>query len=218
MKDLDFKVERMSTMYCASDLGFNVGYREQIVRLGKMLSRLGCTPPYTIPGWEGKGSHGNISLRTEPGNKSKFVITATQTDLGNLQMSDVVEVVGSDEFTNPGERLERPIFRIVADTTRLPSSDTRVHQALYEARIDVHCIIHGHDDWMLQMADVLGFPQTRSSDLEDIVRLSSYNFFLIRGHGFVCLGKNADLTVGTVIGRLHDVYRLYLANRERLIK
>jgi len=70
------------------------------------------------------GTAGNVSLRTRRG----FLITPTGMPYDGLKPSDLVEV-GKDGR---------------ASGSRLPSSEWRMHQGIYDARPEVEAILHCH--------------------------------------------------------------------------
>jgi L-fuculose-phosphate aldolase len=71
------------------------------------------------------GKSGNFSARTDAG----FLITPTGIAWTKLTADDVVEV-GLDGETRPGQRL--------------PSSEWRLHMAIYKARADARAVVHTH--------------------------------------------------------------------------
>lgn len=145
------------------------------------LSQMGFTPSY------GLGDHGNMSCRTERG----LLITARATVKAKLQPDDFIEVVGV-EGTDP--------VRVRCRGTRLPSTDTLLHWRLYEARGDVHAILHGHDAHALAKADRLNLPVTRRSAalpsmevIEELcVLLMSTDYVIMRDHGFLAVGRSLE--------------------------
>ena len=148
----------------------------------KVFDESGLAPPY-----EG-GSYGNLSFRLKG---DAFIITASQSGLG--------ESTAIDRFvTVPNVDLEKGI--VYAKGLRKPSSEAMVHYAIYHARPDVQAIFHGHCDKISKDAEKLGIPVTLKEEpygtillVEGVLDiLDSVNFFEMRNHGFVALGKSLD--------------------------
>lgn len=127
---------------------------------------------------------GNLSARTPTG----FIITPTNTDPRTITASQFVEVLGvTDEEV-----------RIAGN--RQPSSESRLHHAIYGSRSEVNAIFHAHDDALLARAEKVGIPVTGSEQpygtvalLNEVLRILPGNdVFVMRGHGVVALGRTCD--------------------------
>jgi L-fuculose-phosphate aldolase len=124
---------------------------------------------------------GNLSARTPTG----FLITPTNTDPRTITAAQFVEVlaVANEEVHVAGNRE--------------PSSESMLHHAIYRARPEVNAIFHGHHDRLLALAGKLGMPVTAREQPygtpelvhEVLLVASRQDFFLMRGHGFVALGR-----------------------------
>ena len=127
-------------------------------------------------GWIAKAT-GNLSYRTPTG----FIITPTGTDPDTLTTKDFVEV------------LEVSDRQVRVAGTREPSSECRMHAAIYAARSDVNAIFHGHYAPALKLTGVAitkneisyGTPALAT---ETVQALGAGNFVIMRGHGFVAAG------------------------------
>ncbi len=140
---------------------------------------------------------GNFSFRTPIG----FIITAAGADLGNLDDSDFIEVMGADSVTK----------RVIARGSKEPSSESVLHHAVYQNRLDVKAVFHGHDEIVLKYALQLDLPVTRqeqpfgSTELMKEVRriLAAWNYVVIKNHGFLSIGKTIEET-GKLAIKQHD--------------
>lgn len=150
----------------------------ELIQWGRVLSARGMCPPY------GKGSHGNMSVRTSQG----FLITATQTDLGNLTARDFVEVLSVEN------KRDKPVAQCIG--LRVPSSDTLIHSGIYQARSDIRAILHGHDKMVLKHHVSMAVPSTEhereSGSLELLVEIRKvmvHDYFVVKSHGILALGR-----------------------------
>ncbi len=149
------------------------------------LSELGFTPSY------GPGDHGNLSCRTSTG----LLISARETEKARLQPDQFVDVVAKD-VSQAGSG---PV-RIACRGPRLPSTDAWMHLRIYGLRPDIHAILHGHDRAALANAAALRLPITTCSAaapsrslVDEVCELAkSYDYLLMRDHGFLALGASID--------------------------
>jgi len=141
------------------------------------------------PSYEG-GSSGNLSFRAG----RNFVITASYTDLGFVSVKDFVRVKTAS-LTDQ---------RVIAEGVRHPSSETLLHAAIYQERPGIGAIFHGHSQEILKAK--IPFIRTKreapygSRQLIDevIAVLGCHDFILMKGHGFVALGKTMK-DAGTLV-------------------
>ncbi len=138
----------------------------------------GLAPPYT------GGSYGNLSFRT---SNSSFIITGTCIGLKNaLDNSCFVEVTSCD-------MAQKKVF---VNGLRAPSSESFMHDLLYQNRPDIQAIFHGHNELIIQHASLLGISETRKKTaygsaelaLSAVDTANKNNFFVIKEHGFVSMG------------------------------
>jgi L-fuculose-phosphate aldolase len=146
----------------------------------EIFGRNGLMPFY------GSGSYGNTSFRVT-GNK--FIITASgikdpSSDDGFVLVSDV-------DLGN------KTVF---AEGTREPSSETLMHYLIYKNRKNVNAIFHGHSKTILKHAEKLGIPSTLKEEEYGTIELAKSildvpgeeTFLIMKGHGFISLGKDMD--------------------------
>ncbi len=146
---------------------------------GKIFSDLSLAPSY------GEGSHGNMSFRFHKG----CIITATRTDLKNLDEGDFVEIVDCVKEKNE--------MIVYCKGKREPSTDSFIHFLIYQERPDIQCILHGHDDLVLEKAAALKISQTESEKesgslelFREIKRaLGRRNYLIVKNHGILSFGR-----------------------------
>jgi ribulose-5-phosphate 4-epimerase/fuculose-1-phosphate aldolase len=135
------------------------------------------------------GFSGNLSFRTERG----FIITSAGSDLSNLKDFDFTEVVKADIKNK----------KVFVYGLKEPSSESFLHYKIYELKNIAKAIFHGHDDLILKCYKQLKIPPTKkeapygsiSLANEAIKVLKIYpkvNYFILKNHGFVSLGKTID--------------------------
>ena len=83
----------------------------------KIFSKLGLAPRV------GEGSAGNLSFRISNG----FIITTSNSDLGNISDNNFTEVIGVD--------LKNKIIKVAG--IKIPSSESMLHYAIYKNRPDI---------------------------------------------------------------------------------
>ncbi len=133
------------------------------------------------------GSFGNLSFRAAPGT-DEFFITASGLKLKkDLDNDSFVKVTGVN--------LERQIVQ--AEGSRHPSSESMLHYAIYRRRPEINAVFHGHSPVILASGDKLKLPATLavspygSAELVNdvMVALEQHDFLIMRGHGFLALGR-----------------------------
>ena len=164
------------------------------------------------------GTSGNVSERAGDG----MVITPTGLDYGICEAADIVAVT-LEGVPRPGER-------------RAPSTEWRMHAAIYLARPEVNAVVHGHAPAATALA-CLGraippFHYMVAVAGGDSVRCASYAPFgseqlaryavdaladrracLLAHHGFLSIGTTLAqaLIVGVEVEYLADLYLRLLA-------
>jgi L-fuculose-phosphate aldolase len=142
---------------------------------------------------------GNLSFRTANG----YIISRTASDLAIITPGEFVEVV---EARVP----ERELTVIGAYE---PSSEAMMHATVYAARPEIGAVFHGHSDELLAAAARLRVPVTEQEQpygtpelSEEILRILAHrNFFVMRNHGFVSVGRTmseAGRWIEQLLGRL----------------
>lgn len=138
------------------------------------------------------GTHGNMSFRLKR-DEETFIITAARTSFA--------EDLADDSFflIQKVDRKEMKVFAM-GNPKREPSSETLLHNAIYQARPDVQAILHGHCKTISKHSEIMGIPTTSEfveSGTHKIVEsvleiLNDDNFIEIKDHGFMALGKSIE--------------------------
>lgn len=138
------------------------------------------------PLYEG-GSYGNLSFRIIS-HELPFFITASHTALNShLTAADFVQINNCD--------LEKNVVHTIGPGE--PSSETMLHYALYKARNDINCILHGHCSEILAASHAENFIRTEQQAdygsvelVNEVLKIAEQeNFLIMTGHGFLSLGK-----------------------------
>jgi len=145
---------------------------------------LNLTPLYK------KISLGNLSFRLKE-NADPFIITASALALKDHLTDDSFVTVYSCD-------LKEEI--VYASGTREPSSESRLHFAIYNQRKDVNAVFHGHSDKILYYADRLKITTTKQFEdygsaelVKSVLEVLNDDLFLVmKNHGFLALGKNME--------------------------
>lgn len=144
----------------------------------------------------GKYSSGNLSFRVK---NNSFIITASSLkSKSNLKKDDFVLVKSCN--------LKRKL--VYALGSKLPSSESMLHYAIYKKRKDVNAIFHGHfpsrefEEKLIDCAKLfrnkikIGFTKREEEfgtlELVNSVLevLNKKNFIVMKNHGFLSLGRN----------------------------
>lgn len=141
------------------------------------------------PPYEG-GSSGNLSFRIVE-LQNEFIITGTKIGLK--------ENLGNDKFVTV-RRCDFDNHRVFVEGIKEPSSESFLHGAIYNNRPDINAIFHGHSEVLLKNSGKSGLIETKresnygTTELAESVLeiLSDLDFFIIKNHGFVSLGKSID--------------------------
>jgi len=148
-----------------------------------LFTELGLAPLH------GDGAYGNQSYRTSP--SSFFITRSAMKPQKNLHPADYVHVTGFDTANHT----------FIIEGTTIPSSESFLHNSLYEALPDINAILHGHSSLLSQYAEDLGIPVTQKFHdygtpelAESALKMTGNNceFFILKDHGFVALGKNIE--------------------------
>lgn len=167
----------------------DVQQRRSIVRVCRRLDELGFVA----------GTAGNVSLREETGT---VLITAAGLPKGNLRPDDLVRL-GPDGTVISG--------------TRSPSTEHRLHLAIYRRRPDVRAVVHAHPPFATGFAAAgvaldqpflaesftmlgprvplvpYGTPSTWELPQSLEPFLEEHQAFLLANHGALCLGESLEV-------------------------
>lgn len=143
------------------------------------------------------GSSGNLSLRV-PEEKNRFVITPTSIAYDQLALNQMVVIDGKGN--------------LVVDSNYLPSIETPMHLAIYQAYPEVQAIIHTHSIYSTALAvlrkpipaileelviytggevPVAKYAPAGSKELarNAVKALKKASAILLANHGNLCVGK-----------------------------
>src|ERR1035437_9457694 len=105
----------------------------QLKHWAKIFYQRNLAPTYDT------GSAGNLSFRINKG-ENKFIITGARLELKNSLTNDCfVEVTNCDFLKGT----------VYANGLREPSSESRLHYAIYKQRPYVNAVFHGHSKEIL---------------------------------------------------------------------
>jgi len=147
---------------------------------------------------------GNVSHRMDEG----FIISGTQTgDREALGVDGYCRVTACDPTAN----------RVDAIGPVRPSSEALTHGAVYRARPQVDCVLHGHSAEIWQRAASLGLAATdpqvtygtpamaaEVARLLDVVGMAEAGVFAMGGHedGIIAFGPDEDTAGGLLVATL----------------
>ncbi len=143
-----------------------------------------------------EGHAGNLSFRTENG----FIITAAGADLSKTSEKDFVEVINVDNS------------EVTVVGIKEPSSETLMHNAIYQKRKDINAVFHGHDKVVMENPQDLPItekeqPYGTKALADEVTKLlntnKNTNYFIIKNHGILSLGKTME-NAGTLAIEIHN--------------
>ncbi|MEW5820050.1 MAG: class II aldolase/adducin family protein [Cyanobacteriota bacterium] len=164
-----------------------IKYKKLIIEIGKKLYAKGYCD----------GTSGNISQKIDEG----CLVTASGTNLGNLNSEDIVYV--------PFKEVPRTRFH------KKPTSELFMHVALYMKRPEIDSIVHAHPHYctafgvarvnlnppllpevLIQLGEIplveYAMPSTEELAYKIAAQAGSSNGLLMANHGAVTLGKNLE--------------------------
>jgi len=155
----------------------------KLIYWGKTFSRLGLMPSNDCG-----QTLGNLSFRLKKG-KNAFVITASGTK-SDFCLDSFILVT----LVNFKRKM------VYAIGNRMPSSESMLHFLLYRSFPDINAIFHGHCEKILKAAKKLNFPVTDKEEPYGTLALANKaiaaakegDFFILKNHGFVAIGKDMD--------------------------
>ena len=166
----------------------------------KIFQKNGLTP-------EVEGNYtGNLSFRVEQG----FVITASALkNKENLTDDCFVLVKEYSPKTNT----------FYVEGKKKPSSESIMHQMIYDANKEVQAVFHGHNDVIVKSAEKLGLPLTGKEFASGTIGLAKEvlkilgdnKLIVLKNHGFVSLGKLMNEAGELTLATLRDSEQLNIA-------
>jgi len=166
---------------------------EQLTRVNKWVhtfGELGLAPVHP------EGAYGNHSYRVK---ENQFVITRT----GMIPREPLVE----SDYCLVCYNENRGVF--TTKGLHQPSSECFLHHHIYSSFPQVKVILHGHSSLLNKYAAQLNISETGkeypygTTELAhaavDLLKTSNTNFFILKNHGFVCLGDDIDSAAALVL-------------------
>lgn len=146
----------------------------QLIKVGQVFKKLGLID----------ANGGNISVRSFSG----FVIKRTGASPDKLSVKDFVFVAKTS-----GNK----VF-VLGESE--PSSEARLHGAIYKMRPDVGCILHGHDfvsvNCLQKFSDIGYVPELPYGSIESAKAVSQkskkFDYIIQENHGVVALGEDVS--------------------------
>ena len=178
--------------------GTQVPRDERLIQMkhwAKIFAERNLAPSYET------GSAGNLSFRINKG-ENKFIITGSKIELKN-QLAD-------DSFVTVSEcDMEKGI--VYASGIREPSSESRLHYAIYKQRPYVMAVFHGHCQEILDAAEKLKIPATMQYESYGTIELinsvteilGKESFIIMKDHGFLSIAGNIA-EAGYLTLRVHN--------------
>ncbi len=149
-----------------------------------LFTELGLAPMHS------SGAYGNQSYRT---TSSSFIITRSgMSPQKQLNTANYVHVIGFDTVNG-----------FMTEGLATPSSESFLHNILYEALPHINTIFHGHSYLLEKYAQQLDIPVTKQFHdygtpelAESALQITKENtlLFILKDHGFVALGKDMETT------------------------
>lgn len=175
---------------------------KRLTRLNKWIhifGELGLAPVHP------EGAYGNHSFRVK---ENQFVITRT----GMIPSEPLVE----SDYCLVFYKENRDVF--ITKGHHQPSSECFLHHHIYSSFPHVKVIMHGHSSLLNNYAAQLNIAETvkehpyGTTELAqaavDLLNTSNTDFFILKNHGFVCLGDDIETAATLVLdyyGRLLQV-------------
>ena len=180
----------------------NFHYDRRLAELNRwayLFSQLGLTPVHAA------GAYGNQSYRT---GETSFIITRS----GMLPAEQLIpvnycHVTGLDESSGT----------FITEGPAIPSSESLLHHALYQAMPGINAILHGHSALINGHAADLKIPVTPSFHPYGTPELArsavelmdgAIRFFILKDHGFVALGEDIDSAGKLTLDYFAELVRL----------
>ena len=185
---------KFSTIFTGDDIP-NDERLTQIKHWAKIFHQRDLAPSDEI------GSAGNLSFRIKKG-ENRFIITRTKLQLKDSLTNDCfVEVTNCD--------LEKGT--VYAKGLHEPSSESRLHYAIYQQRPNVHAVFHGHSEEILVMAENLKLPETAKFEEYGTIELinsvtkvlGKQSFIIMKDHGFLSIAETIA-EAGYLTLRVHN--------------
>jgi ribulose-5-phosphate 4-epimerase/fuculose-1-phosphate aldolase len=193
-----FCYRRRSNSFARTDARLTI-----LNRWAYLFFQLGLTPVHA------KGAYGNQSYRT--GQSSFFITKSGMVPTEELNEDNFCHVIDFEQATNT----------FITEGQSIPSSESLLHNLLYQSQPHMNAILHGHSALFLKYAAALNIPTTKtfhqygSRELaESAVELMDgvTQIFILKNHGFVVLGKNIEEAGNLTLDTLSQLIMILRTN------
>ncbi len=165
-----------------------------------IFAQLGLAPVH------GSGAYGNQSYRT---GETSFIITkSAMIPAETLRPDNFCHVTGFDKQTTT----------FFTEGTALPSSESFLHQALYQFLPHINTILHGHCSLLKTHSKALRIPVTKkfydygtqelANSALELLGNQPTLFFILKDHGFVALGEDINSAGKLTLSYFSDIVAL----------
>ncbi len=174
---------------------------QELNRWTYLLSELGLTPLHSL------GASGNQSYRVDA---RMFIITKSgMIPEEELILENYCQIRKYDE--------KKKMVHILGNSK--PSSESVLHNLIYQTYPEVHAVLHGHSRLLLDFAEILQLPVTEKYYDYGTVELArsvlevldhQNRFILLKDHGFIAVEKSiyeAGMLILDVYTRLLEVIK-----------
>lgn len=163
---------------------------KEMIKAGKQAGKMGMKDK----------NGGNISVRTKAG----LIIKRTGAHPDALKISDFVLVVKADKDM------------VWVKGSYEPSSESRLHYFVYQARPDINCVFHAHDFLVLksgqkfsELAYLKPYSYGTMESAKAVVSAAKKHDYIIQvNHGVIALGKNIKKSLDLII-KYHEKFKLF---------
>ncbi|OIO08091.1 hypothetical protein COX68_00575 [Candidatus Falkowbacteria bacterium CG_4_10_14_0_2_um_filter_41_15] len=162
---------------------------KEMIKSGKATAKMGMKDE----------NGGNISIKTKEG----LIIKRTGAHPDSLKISDFVLVVQADKDT------------VWVKGKYEPSSESRLHYFVHQARPEIKCVFHAHDFLVLkskQRFKEVAFLKPYSYGTMESARAvaqvaKTHEYIVQENHGVIALGKNIKNALD-IITKYHEKFKL----------
>ncbi len=161
---------------------------KELINVGKKLGSLGFEDE----------NGGNFSYRVKRG----IIIKTTGSYPHKLKIKDFVLMIGFSAN------------KVFVYGEKEPSSEARLHYKIYQARDDIKCVLHSHDNLAIESKEkikeavyIKEFPYGSLDSARAIKKASlKGNYIIMKNHGVFSLGKNI-LQAYNLIYKNHEKFK-----------
>ncbi|MBI2629571.1 class II aldolase/adducin family protein [Candidatus Pacearchaeota archaeon] len=235
---MEFQAVGIGKEYLSLNPNFNA-LANSLIKTGKKLSHAGMAPfvdiPYnqlplsqrqayeeardssvlnfgdSNPNIRTGNTYGNLSVLTETRRNREFLITCTGSDMHFLSPGDIAYI-----YAVLPEQAQVYYYG-----ERAPSSEARIHSAIYRLRQDVKAVVHVHCSEISANPSILGIPITSRFEKQGSIELVNQvvetlkknptaRAIEMRDHGQIFLARTLDEAVQRALDSKEKLNKLIL--------